>query len=65
MWDSVYVDLIGSYSKSIRQHHLGGAIIQKNAILVCMMMIDPATVWFKIFDIPTFGLNEVTAGNDE
>ena len=28
-WDSVHVDLIGPYSKSIRQHKTGGAIIKK------------------------------------
>ena len=26
-------------------------------------MIDPATGWFKIVEMPTFDLNEVTAGN--
>ena len=30
-----------------------------------MMMIDPATGWFEIVDIPMFDLNEVMAGNDE
>ena len=29
-WDSVHVDLIGPYSKSIRQQHPGGAIIVNN-----------------------------------
>ena len=28
-------------------------------------MIDPATGWFGIFDIPMFDLNAVMAGNDE
>ena len=28
-------------------------------------MIDPATGWFEIFEIPTFDLDELTAGNDE
>ena len=28
-------------------------------------MIEPATGWFDIFEIPMFDLNEVTAGNDE
>ena len=30
-----------------------------------MMMIDPATGWFGIVDIPMFDLNAVMAGNDE
>ena len=62
--DSVHVDLIVPYSKSIRHHNPGGAIIRKDASLTCMTMIDPATGWFKFFDIPTFDLDEVTAGND-
>ena len=28
-------------------------------------MIDPTTGWIEIFEIPTFNLIEVTAGNDE
>ena len=30
-----------------------------------MMMIDPTTGWFEIVEIPKFGLDEVTGGNDE
>ena len=30
-----------------------------------MEMIDPATVWFKVVNIPTFDLEEVTLGKDE
>ena len=30
-----------------------------------MNIIDLATGWFEIVDIPTFNLNDVTAGNDE
>ena len=30
-----------------------------------MKMIDLATGWFKIIEIPTFKLDEVTASNDE
>ena len=30
-----------------------------------MTMIEPAKVWFVIVEIPTFDLDEVTAGNDE
>ena len=61
----VHVDLIGPYSKSIRQQHPGRTIIFKNASLSCMTILDPTTGWFKIFEIPMFDLDEVTAGNDE
>ena len=30
-----------------------------------MTVIDPATGWFGIVEIPTYDLDEVTAGNDE
>ena len=39
--------------------------MQKDDSLTCMTMIDPATGWFDIVQIPTFNLDEVTAGNDE
>ena len=64
-WDSVRVDLICTYRKSIRKQHPGGTVICKNASLTCMTMIDPATDWFKIVKIPTFDLEEVVLGNDE
>ena len=63
-WDSVYVDLIGPYSKSIRQQQPGGAIIWNNVCLTWITMTDPATGWFEIFKIPTFDLDGVTSGND-
>ena len=63
-WDTVHVDLIGPYIKSIRQHQPGGTFIRRNASLTYITMIDPATGWFEIFEIPTFDLEEVTLGND-
>ena len=33
--------------------------------MTCMKMIDPDKGWFKIVEILTYDLNEVTAGNDE
>ena len=64
-WDLVHVDLIVIYIKSVRQQQTGDNVIRKNARLTCMMMIDLATGWFKIVQIPTFDLEEVTIGNDE
>ena len=61
----MHVDLIDPYRKSIIQQHPGGSIIRKNVRLTCMKMIDLATGWFKIVQIPTFDLEEVTIGNDE
>ena len=61
----VHVDLMGTYSKSIIQHHPGVSIIQNKYSLTCMTMIDPATGWFKIVKIPMFDFGEVTAVNYE
>ena len=54
MWDSVHVDLIGPYSKSIIQHLSGN-----------MKLIGPTTSCFKTVKIPTFDLSDLTACNDE
>ena len=43
IWDTVHVDLLGTYSKSTRQHQPGGNFIRNNASLTFMKMIDPAT----------------------
>ena len=63
-WDIVHVDLIGPYSKTIIQQQPGNTVIRNNASLTCMTMIDPATGWFEIVEIPTFDLEEVTIFND-
>ena len=63
-WDSMHVDLIGPYRKSIRQQQPGGAVISKNYSMTWMNMIEPDTGWFVIIEIPTFNLDEVTSGND-
>ena len=65
LWDTVHMELIVIYSKSIRQHHPGGTVIRHNSSLTCMPMIDPTTGWLEIVETPTFDLEEVTIGNDE
>ena len=64
-WDSVHVNLIGPYSKSIIKQHICRYFSKNNFSLACMKMIDPATAWFEIVEVPTFDFNEVTGGNDE
>ena len=61
----VHVDLIGPYSKSIRQQDMGGAIIKNNISLTCMKTIYPSTGWFEIYKVLTYDLDDVTGGNDE
>ena len=65
LWDLVHVDMIGPYSKSIRQHQTGGAIIKNNVSLTCMKMINPYMGWSGIVKIPTYDLDKVTDGNVE
>ena len=64
-WDTVHVELIDTYSNYIRQHQPCVDIVKNNVSLTCMTIIDPATGWFEIFDMPMFDLNEVTCSNDE
>ena len=62
-WDTVNVDLRVPYDKSIIQQQPGGTVIQKNASLTCMKMIEPATGWLEIVNIPMFDLEEVIIGD--
>ena len=62
--DTVHMYLLGPYSKSITKHQTGGAIIKNNVSLTFMIMIDPATGWFKIFEVPTFDIDKETGGNN-
>ena len=41
-----------SYSKSIIQHQIGDDIISNNVSLTFRTIIDPATGWFEIVEIP-------------
>ena len=61
--NSVHIDLIGPYAKSIIKHQPGGAILKKDVNLTCMIMIDNATGCFEIFKVPYFNLEEVAKGN--
>ena len=62
---TVYVDLIGLYSKYIRQQQPGGAIIKNNVSITFMTMIYPTMGWFEIIAVPTFDPDEVTGSNDD
>ena len=64
-WNTVNVDLMVPYIKSIRQQKPGGTVIQNNACPTCMTMIEPALEWFDIVEIPAFYLEEVALGNYE
>ena len=57
--------MIGPYSKSIIKQQPVGAIIKNNVSLTCMTIINPAMVWFEIFKVTTYDLDEATEGNDD
>ena len=59
----MHINLIGTYTKFIRQQNPGGAIIQKDVSLTYMTIIDTTTGWFEIFKVPLFDLKEVSKGN--
>ena len=61
----MHVDLIGQYGKYIIQQNPGGTIAKNNISLTCMMIIYPDKGWFKIIEIPTYNINEVTGGDDD
>ena len=54
-----------AYIKFIIQQQTGGAIIRNNVSMTCRTMIDLATGWFDIVEIPTYDLDEVMGGNGE
>ena len=64
-WDTVHVELIGLYSKSITKENPGSAIIEKNASLTHMTMINPVTGWFEMIEVTRYDLNYFTGRNDE
>ena len=59
LWKLVHIDLIGTYSNSIIQHHPGGTIINKDVILTCRIIIYPATGLFRVVEVSCFDLANV------
>ena len=47
-WDMLNLYLIGPYIKSIRQHHISNATINKYVSLTFMIIIEPSAGWFVI-----------------
>ena len=64
-WDTVHVDLIGPYSVLMKQQLPDGRTRQKEVKLTCMTMIDPATGWFEIAEVPSFDIEDVKKGNTQ
>ena len=57
-WQTVHVDLIGPYSITAQQLQPDGSTKENEFSLTCMTMIDPATGWFEIVEVPNYFPNE-------
>ena len=64
-WDTVHLDLISPYIKSIRQHQPGVTVINNNDSLTCTTLINPDIGLSEISEIRTFYLKDIALGNDE
>ena len=51
-WRTVHIDLIGPYSITVKQSQPEGIIKEIELELTVMTMVDPATGWFEIIEVP-------------
>ena len=58
-WETVHTDLIGPYSLTTKQYQPDGSIQEVELHLTCMTMIDPATGWFEVVEVPNFIVEDV------
>jgi hypothetical protein len=49
-----HTDLIGTYTVTAKQNKLGNNIVSNELQLTCMTLMDPATGWLKITEVPTY-----------
>ncbi|GFH50707.1 hypothetical protein CTEN210_07183 [Chaetoceros tenuissimus] len=64
-WRTVHVDLIGPYSVTAKQIQPGGEIKEVELKLTCMTMLDPATGWFEIAQVPYYSIDKVKEDKDD
>ena len=58
-WRTVHTDLIGPYSITAKQIQPGGDIKEIELKLTAMTMVDPATGWFEIVEVPYYSIEDV------
>ena len=58
-WETVHIDLIGPYSVTAKQIQPGGSIKEVELTLTAMTMVDPATGWFEITEVPYYSIEDV------
>ena len=64
-WNTVHIDLIGPYTKTVKQHQPGNTVKEVDLHLTCMTFIDPSTGWFEIAQVPYFDMDNVKIGDTE
>ena len=62
-WNTVHIDLIGPYTKMVKQHQPGNIVKEVDLHLTCMTFIDPSTGWFEIAQVPYFDMDSVKIGD--
>ena len=63
-WDTVYVDLIGPYTKEVYQDQPGLDKPKKLDLeLTAMTFLDPATGWFEIAEVPAIDRSSARISN--
>jgi hypothetical protein len=58
-WRTVHIDLIGPYTITVKQTQPGGEIKEIELKLTAMTMVDPATGWFEIVEVPYYSIEDV------
>ena len=58
-WRTVHIDLIGPYSITAKQTQPGGEIKEVELKLTAMTMVDPATGWFEMVEVPYYNAEDV------
>ena len=56
---TVHTDLIGPYAITAKQIQLGGEIKEIKLKLTVMTMVDSATGWFEIVEVPYYSIEDV------
>jgi transposase InsO family protein len=58
-WRTVHTDLIGPYSITAKQIQPGGELKEVELNLTAMTMVDPATGWVEIAEVPYYNIDDV------
>ena len=63
-WDTVHIDLVGPYTKTVKQDQPGLDKSKKVDLqLLAMTFLDPATGWFEIAEVPVIDQSSARISN--